>query len=89
MDFIKRGYLRFKNFKKFVDDYPQFRNIELSNWGEIFLNPELEDIVRYGKEKGINLTAWNGVNLNTLQDRMLEALIKYQFTEEITEAGLT
>ena len=42
-----RGYLRFNDFKNFVDNYPHFKRIELSNNGEIFLNPELEEIIRY------------------------------------------
>jgi MoaA/NifB/PqqE/SkfB family radical SAM enzyme len=73
------GNLSFANFKAFVDRHPGIKLIELSNWGEIFLNPELKDIVRYGHEKGITLTAANGVNLNTANDEILEALVRYRF----------
>ncbi|MCQ2788889.1 MAG: radical SAM protein [bacterium] len=75
------GYLRFKDFKKFVDDNPQIESIELSNNGEIFLNPELDEIIKYAYEKKIVLTAYNGVNLNTLSDKTAEILVKYQFRE--------
>jgi len=72
------GNLSFQNFQVFVDRYTGIRKIELSNWGEMFLNPELLEILRYGHEKGVVLTAGNGVNLNTARDDVLEALVKYQ-----------
>jgi len=76
---FKRCYLKFDDFKKFIDNNPTFKNIELSDNGEIFLNPELKDIIQYAYEKKINLTAKNGVNLNTVSEEMLECLVKYKF----------
>jgi MoaA/NifB/PqqE/SkfB family radical SAM enzyme len=76
---IGSGFLSFDNFKKIIEDNPCIREIELSNWGEIFLNPELLQIVRYGFERDIKLTAGNGVNFNTVSEEMIEALVKYQF----------
>jgi len=73
------GNLSFAHFKEFVDRYPGIRKIELSNWGEIFLNPDIKEIIRYGFEKDIELTANNGVNLNTVKEEVLEALVKYRF----------
>lgn len=75
----KLGFLSFENFKKLVDDN-DFTEIELSNSGEIFLNPELGKIIEYAHIKNIELTAYNGVNLNTLSDEMAETLVKYQFS---------
>lgn len=72
------GMLSFENFKKIVDDN-NFETIELSNHGEIFLNPELVKMMEYAYKKGIKLTADNGVNLNKLTDEQAEALVKYQF----------
>ena len=71
--------LKFEDFKKIVDSNPWIRSIELSNWGEIFLNRELLKIVKYAYEKKIVLNAINGVNLNTVREEMLEGLVKYQF----------
>ena len=79
MGIIGRGYLKFADFKKFVDNYTNFKNIELSNYGEMFLNPELQDILRYAYLKNVNLTAKNGVNLNTVSAEMLKALVRYKF----------
>lgn len=73
------GYLRFKNFKKFVDENSNIKHIELSNWGEMFLNPELKEIIEYAHTKKIDLTAINGVNLNSVSKEMLEYLVRYKF----------
>lgn len=74
----KLGNLKFSDFKNFVDAN-DFESIEISNHGEIFLNPELYDIIKYAYEKGISLYAGNGVNLNYLPDKIAEALVKYRF----------
>lgn len=73
------GFLKFSNFKKFIDNHPQIKEIELSNCGELFLNPEIVDIIRYGKEQGLELSAGNGSNFNDITDEALEALVKYKF----------
>ncbi len=39
------GYLKFSNFKNLIDDNSQIKEIDLSNHGEIFLNPELDRII--------------------------------------------
>jgi len=77
--FIGKGYLKFEDFKKFVDKNSSIKNIELSNWGEVFLNPELKDIIKYSYDKKINLIARNGVNLNNTNKEVLEYLVKYKF----------
>jgi hypothetical protein len=76
---LGKGYLKFKDFKKFVDTYPEFKQMELSNYGEMFLNPELSDIIKYAYEKNIRLYADNGVNMNTVSQEVLEGLVKYKF----------
>ncbi len=72
------GYLKFKDFKNFVDEY-NFKEIELANMGEIFLNPELDEIIEYAHLKNIFLTANTGVNLNTVSEKTLENLVRYKF----------
>ena len=73
------GYLKFDDFKKFVDDNDFIELIDISNHGEIFLNPELDEIIEYAHSKGVILSAVKGVNLNTVSDKMLENLVKYKF----------
>lgn len=72
------GYLPFEKYKKFVDEYT-FEEIQLSQNGEIFLNPELYDIIKYSYKKNIDLVDYVGTNLNYLPDKVAEALVKYQF----------
>ncbi len=76
---LGRGFLRFRDFKTLIDENPLVMHVELSNWGEIFLNPELPEIMRYSFQCGVALTASNGVNLNAVKDETLESLVKYQF----------
>ncbi|MBN1126364.1 MAG: radical SAM protein [Sedimentisphaerales bacterium] len=76
---ITYGFLRFENFKWFLDTYPEFRRVELSGWGEIFLNPEIDDIIAYAYNKGVHLTATAGSNFNSVQPETLENIVKYQF----------
>lgn len=76
---IGYGYLKINDFQKLVDENPWIREIELSNYGEMFLNPDLLDIIKYAYIKKITLTAHNGVNLNTADEKVLEALVKYKF----------
>jgi len=74
-----RGFLKFDDFKKIIDENSWIKKIELSNWGEIFLNPDLLKIMKYAYETGISLTARNGVNFNTVNKEVLEALVQYEF----------
>ena len=78
-DDLGRGYLTFDNFKNFCKMNPFVREIELSNYGEIFLNPDLVKIMRYAKKRGIALQAYNGSNFNTVSDEQLHAMVETGF----------
>jgi len=52
--------------------------VELSNYGEIFLNPQLLLILEYAHSKGVAIEVTNGANLNHVKDEVLEGLVKYQ-----------
>jgi len=80
---IGTGYLKFEDFKRFIDKNPNIKSIELSHLGEIFLNPDLKEIIEYASRKKIYLTAYAGVNLNDVSREMLEFLVKSRF------AGMT
>ncbi len=79
VNILGKGYLKFRDFKKFMEVNPCFKIVELSNYGEIFLNPELKDIIKYAYQNNIALQAYNGVNLNTVSKEMLECLVRYRF----------
>lgn len=71
--------MKFKDFKELVDENPRISHIELSSWGEMFLNPDLPSIIEYAHEKRVALTAENGANLNDVTDEALEALVRFKF----------
>lgn len=74
------GYLKFNDFKNFIMHNPWIKNIELSCWGEIFLNPDLEQILKLAYDKKINLTVNGGANLNSVKKDVLESLVKYKLS---------
>lgn len=73
------GFLRFADFRALVDANPQVNDVELSNYGEIFLNPELADIIGYADEKRVALRADNGVNFNNVRSDVLQAMVQHRF----------
>jgi len=73
------NYLKYKDFVDFVEKNDFVEEIELSNSGEIFLNPDLLKIIEFAHTKKIKLTAYNGVNFNTVSDEVIEGLVKYNF----------
>lgn len=77
--FIKEGKMSFDSFKHILDCNPEIRDIELSNWGEIFLNDEIIQMLEYAYTKGVELYCANGSNFNHVSDEVLEALVKYKF----------
>lgn len=75
---VGRGQMSFESFKQFIDRNPQIKRIEMSNWGEIFLNKDIADIIKYAHEHGVTLYCGNGTNFNDVDDKVLEFLVKYQ-----------
>jgi MoaA/NifB/PqqE/SkfB family radical SAM enzyme len=73
------GNLTLESFQRFIKHNPRIGHIEISNWGEVFLNPELGAIIKCAYESGIELTANNGVNFNSVRDDVLATLVKYRF----------
>ncbi|MEW6741341.1 MAG: radical SAM protein [Planctomycetota bacterium] len=75
---VRTGFLEAAHFRNLIDENPHVRTVELSNYGEIFLNPELPSILRHAHEKGVRIEATNGVNLNHAKEEALEAVVRYQ-----------
>jgi MoaA/NifB/PqqE/SkfB family radical SAM enzyme len=74
---IGSGFLKFEDFRKLVDLNPSLERIEISNYGEVFLNPHLLQILAYAHSRGVAIALENGVNLNNVKDEDLEGLVKY------------
>ena len=76
---IGKGFLKLNDFALFLEKNPSIKEIELSNWGEPFLNPDLAVLIEHAFKKGVTLTAINGSNFNTVPDTLLEAFVRYRF----------
>ena len=74
---IGTGLLAHEDFQQLLDDNPWIDGVELSNFGEVFLNPDLVGILRTAYERKVRITLANGVNLNRCSAGALEALVKY------------
>jgi MoaA/NifB/PqqE/SkfB family radical SAM enzyme len=75
---VGSGFLRPDDFRRLLDENPSLELIELSNYGEIFLNPQLPQILELAHQRGVAVNAANGVNLNHVRDEVLEAIVKFQ-----------
>lgn len=73
------GYLKFGDFKSFIDRHRFIKHVELANSGEIFLNPDLDKIMAYAHDKQVSLTATSGVNFNRVSEATLENLVTSRF----------
>lgn len=73
-----KGYLKYEDFSRFIVENPHIEHVELSNNGEVFLNPDLKKILLLAREKGIDITIGHGTNFNTVEDEILELLVKTQ-----------
>lgn len=76
---IGRGFLKADDFRKIIDGNPWISGIELSNYGEIFLNPHLPEMIEYAFMRRVDVSADNGVNLNDVKESVLKAVVRYRF----------
>lgn len=76
--FVKEGHMSLDLFRHIAESNPELKEFEMSNWGEIFLNPEILEIFEFAYQKGIKLYCGNGTNFNYVQDAVLEGLVKYR-----------
>jgi MoaA/NifB/PqqE/SkfB family radical SAM enzyme len=75
---IPRGFLRAADFRDLLDKHSWLQSVELSNYGEPFLNPQLREILEIADRHGVAVTITNGANLNNARAEALEALVKYR-----------
>jgi MoaA/NifB/PqqE/SkfB family radical SAM enzyme len=74
---VGTGFLRKDDFARLIADNPWLTRIELSNYGEVFLNPHLLAILEIAQRERVALSIANGANLNHVRDGVLEGLVKY------------
>lgn len=72
------GHLKLADFERLLKANPEIAEVELSNYGEMFLNPQLPDLLACAFERGVVVSGSNGVNLNFATEEALEAVVKYR-----------
>jgi MoaA/NifB/PqqE/SkfB family radical SAM enzyme len=75
---VGSGFLRFEDFRRLLESAPMVERVEISSFGEIFLNPQLLEILEYADQKGVAISIENGANLNHVKEEVLEGLVKYR-----------
>lgn len=76
---IGKGWLTFGDFKDLLLMNPGTRHVDFDNFGELFLNPDLLEIIKYADSRDIMLSCPAGVNFNGVSKEVLEGLVKYRF----------
>jgi len=72
------GFVSFDQFRDLIENNPELLHVELSNWGESLLNPQLPLILETAYRHNVIVTISNGANLNTVKPEALEAIVKYR-----------
>ncbi len=75
---VGKGMLSLSDFMDFIKANPKIKRIEMSNWGEIFLNKDIYSIMEYAYHSGVTLYCGNGTNFNDVSDDVLEGLVKFR-----------
>jgi MoaA/NifB/PqqE/SkfB family radical SAM enzyme len=74
---VGSGFLTLDNFRKLLESAPDLERVELSNYGEALLNPQLLQILQYAHSRNFVISLENGVNLNNVREEVLEGLVRY------------
>jgi hypothetical protein len=72
------GHLKLADFEALLDANPEIQHVELSNYGEMFLNPRLAEILEAAHRRKVVVSGNNGVNLNFAREDALEAVVRYR-----------
>lgn len=72
------GHLKLADFDSLLEHNPQIAHVELSNYGEMFLNPQLPEILACAFEHQVTVSGSNGANLNFASKEALDAVVRYR-----------
>lgn len=59
----KRGIMDFDLYKKIIDQNPNVSFIQLCLWGESLLHPQIINMIKYAKNKGIEVSFYSNATL--------------------------
>ena len=71
---MKRGFLSLEDFKRILGQFPLARQVNLFNWGEPFLNPDIFGMVMEAKKRKIFVQIHS--NLNHFSPEMARQLVE-------------
>ncbi len=72
------GHLKLSDFERLLDRNTEIAEVELSNYGEMFLNPQLPELLACAWERNVTVSGSNGVNLNFASEAALDAIVRYR-----------
>ena len=70
-------YLSATDFDSLLDDNPWLKMVNFVSYGELFLNPDIIEILKCAFERDVEVLI-DAVNLNDASDKALEALVRYK-----------
>lgn len=72
-----KGFMTLQAYREFLIRYPEIRKIYLRGRGELFLNENFAEMIRFAGERGIAMTIANGTNMNEATAEALEAVVRF------------
>src|SRR5580704_374348 len=74
---LGKGFLKKDDFEKLLTSNRHLKKIELANYGEVLLNPQMLDILEIAHKHGVSVDIGTGANMNTVRPEVLEGVVKY------------
>lgn len=72
---MPRGMLDAETAKRILDRFPALLVANLSLWGEPFLNKQIFDIIRYGRERKIEMIVQSNFSLPNFDEEMAQNIL--------------
>jgi radical SAM protein with 4Fe4S-binding SPASM domain len=71
-----QSFMSFETYKIILGKFPELKSLDLYNWGEPFLNPEIFDMIQYAKDKNIFVKMHTNLSLKK-DDEFIISLVKH------------
>jgi radical SAM protein with 4Fe4S-binding SPASM domain len=78
---LPRGMLTLENAQRIIDRFPGLLVVNLSLWGEPFLNPQIFDIVRYARRKKIQTIIQSNLSLPRFDEPTAQRILDSDLSE--------
>jgi radical SAM protein with 4Fe4S-binding SPASM domain len=72
---IPKGMLTLENATKIIDRFPALLVLNLSLWGEPFLNKQIFDIIKYARSKKIEVIVQSNFSLSYFDEAMAQKIL--------------